>query len=394
MSGAARQGRVAELSAFRLALEAVAEAVVIVDAAGYVEFANEAARRRLQLAAGEKVGLPETDPLTWLSWVPERRVRVIGDRDGAQRAIIVAPVDAAVGEAPDVRLAGISSPMRRLRNAIGVASESTEPVLISGEAGTGKESVARTVHESARYSGSSFEALPSKTLTIAVLERRLHGHGAAGHIGTLFLDDVDTLPRPAQRRLAQAFTSDEVRVRVIAATRSDIESAVESGVFDRELFFRLNTLRLHVSPLRERPLDVAPLADAVIRRCNAESNRRHVEGILPDAADALVAYGFPGNARELEAIVERAWARCRGKHIRLDHLPELVTKPSRKLRKAPTERLDADSLDGLEREFLLRVLTDNNWRLGVVAAELSVSRTTLWRRLARLKIANPRRKQT
>lgn len=393
MSGAARQGRAADLSAYRAALEAVAEAVVIADAAGYIEFANEIARGRLKIVPGERVGLPETDPLTWLSWIPNRRIRTIGDRDGIRRVIIVVPLDRTPDEQSDVRLAGSSAQTRSLSQAIATAGQTNEPVLVSGEPGTGKETVARAVHESARYSGASFEPLASRTLSIAALDRRLQGHGAGGLVGTLFLDDVDGLRRSVQRRLAQAFAADEVHVRMIAATQADIESLVESGVFDRELFFRLNAIPIHVSPLRDRPIDIGPLADAVIRRCNAESSRKRVNGVLPDAADALAAYSFPGNARELEMVVERAWARCRGKVIRLDHLPDLLTKPSKRTRKSSTERLDPDSLDGLEREFMLRVLTDNDWRLGAVAAELAVSRTTLWRKLSRLKIANPRRKR-
>lgn len=394
MSGAPRQGRVADLSALRSALDCVAEAVVIVDSAGCVEFANEIARGRFRMSPGERVGLPESDPLTWLSWVPGRRVRQVGDTNGARRTIIVAPVDRIPVDESSVRLSGTSSQTTRLIAAIAAASESTEPVLVSGEPGTGKESVGRAIHEAARFAPAAFESVSSKTLSISALERRLEGRGSSGPIGTLFLEDVENLTRSVQRRLAQAFGAGEVHVRMMASTRSDIEAFVESGVFDREIFFRLNAIPIHVSPLRERPGDIAHLSNAVVARCNAASNRRRVDGISPEASDALSTYPFPGNARELEAVVERAWSRCRGRHIRLDHLPESITRPARRSRRAPAERGDADSLEGIEREFLLRVLADNDWRLGAVAAELSVSRTTLWRRLSRLKIENPRRKRS
>ena len=393
MSGAPRQGRSADLSALRSALDCVAEAVIVVDSTGCVEFANEIARGRLHLSPGERVGLPDTDPLTWLAWVPNRRVRLTGERNGAHRTIIVAPVDRVPVDASSVRLAGSSSQISRLVAAIAAAAESTEPILVSGEPGTGKESVARAIHEAARFAPAAFEGISSKTLSVTALDRRLEGRGGTGPIGTLFLDDIESLTRAAQRRLAQALASGDVRVRVMAATRSDIEAAVESGVFDRELFFRLNAIPIHVSPLRERPGDIPLLGNAVIARCNAASSRRCVEGLSPEASDALASYPFPGNAAELETVIERAWSRCRGRHIRLDHLPESITRPSRRSRRTPVERGDSDSLEGIEREFLLRVLADNDWRLGAVAAELSVSRTTLWRRLGRLKIENPRRKR-
>jgi DNA-binding NtrC family response regulator len=392
MSGAPRQGRAADLSALRSALDCVAEAVVIVDSGGCVEFANELARGRFRLSPGERVGLPDTDPLTWLSWVPGRRVRQVGDREGMHRTIFVAPVDRVPVDESSVRLSGTSLQTTRLVAAIAAASETTEPVLVSGEPGTGKESVARAIHEAARFAPAAFESVSSKTLSVSALERRLDGRGSLGPIGTLFLEDVENMTRSVQRRLAQAFAAGEVHVRVMASTQSDIEASVESGVFDRELFFRLNAIPIHVSPLRDRPGDVASLSAAIIARCNAASNRRRVDRISPEASDALSTYPFPGNARELEAVVERSWSRCRGRHIRLDHLPESITRPTRRSRRAPAERGDADSLEVIEREFLLRVLADNDWRLGAVAKELSVSRTTLWRRLSRLKIENPRRK--
>lgn len=391
MSGAPRPGRAADVSALRAALDSVSESVVIADVTGCVEYANVAARSSLGLAPGERVGLPDSDPLTWLSWVANRRIRTVVDRDGTQRTIIVAHIDKTTDERSNVRLAGTSVQASRLREAIAAAGITTEPVLVSGETGTGKESVARAVHESSRLSAPSFETVAAKSLSVAALNRRLEERSSAGSIGTIFLDDVDGLTRAVQRRLAQAIAQNEVRPRLMASTRVDIEASVESGVFDRELFFRLNAIPLHVSPLRERPGDVAPLAEAVIRSCNARSAKRRVEALAPDALDVMAAYAFPGNARELESIVERAWHACRGKRIRLDHLPEAVTRPSRRTRKSVAERVDEDALEGLEREFLLRVLADNDWRLGAVALELSVSRTTLWRRLRRLRIPNPRR---
>lgn len=392
MSGVPRQTRAADLSALRSALDCVAEAVVIVDGTGCVEYANELARGRLHMQPGERVGLPETNPLTWLSWVPGRRIRLVAERDGTKRTIIVAPVErVSVGES-NVRLAGESSQISQLIAAIAAASETSDPVLVSGEPGTGKESVARAIHDSARFAPAAFERVPSKTLSVAGLERRLDGKGSGGSIGTLFLDDVESLARTVQRRLSQAFANGDVLVRVMAATRSDIEASVESGVFDRELFFRLNAVAMHISPLRERPGDIGHLARAVVEKCNAASARRCVLDVSPEASDALSNYPFPGNARELEEVLERAWSRCRGRFIRLDHLPEAITRPSRRARKVTAERSDSDSLEAIEREFLLRVLADNDWRLGAVSSELSVSRTTLWRRLRRLKIDNPRRK--
>lgn len=391
MIGASTAGRSDPSRSLRAALDAVTDAVLVTDLHGIVVHANTRASDGLGISIGQSIGRSDSTPSEWLDWIPDRRVLPVADEAGAVcEFVVIVPMDRLAFDRSLARLAGTSVAIERLSVAIASAGSREEPVLVTGEPGTGRESVARAIHASAGRQPSVFDVVEAESLSAAVLARRLEV--PAGSVATVYLEEVDALSRSAQRVLQETLAARPPGLRVMAGASVDIEGRVESGVFDRELFYRLNAIRLHVPPLRERPEDVLELATETIRRRNMTSRRRVVQGLAPDAADVLASYGFPGNARELERIVQGALVRCRGKQIRLDHLPESITRRGRRGRQTGAERTDVETLDALERDYLMRVLGDNDWRLQTVAAELGISRTTLWRRLRRLGIANPRRR--
>jgi PAS domain S-box-containing protein len=319
------------------------------------------------------------------------------------------------------RLVGSSRAMREIYDLIDEVAPTDVSVLITGESGTGKELVARAIHETSERKAGPLVVVNCAALAEGVLESEFFGHvrgaftgavnGRPGrfelaHMGTIFLDEIGEMPSQVQAKLLRVIQDGEyepvgsshtrrVDVRVIAATNRDLEDAVERGAFRRDLFYRLNVVPLSVPPLRERREDIPALVDHFVRKFNQRMRGKFIDGLAPEVLDLLFDHPFPGNVRELEHVVEHGFVRCRGKVIRLDHLPRYLTcaekrdeQPGRHA--TGTGRPD-ESLETLERDFLLRVLEDNDWHLNEVAAQLNLSRTTLWRKLRRLGIVKPRR---
>ncbi len=299
------------------------------------------------------------------------------------------------------RLVGKSCAMRQLYELVETAAASAAPVLVSGESGTGKEVVARAIHELSPLADRPFVGINCAALGERALERELFGGGsrkgtATGGLfddavgATLFLDDVDRLGPTTQHLVFERLLTGAGDVRLLASTSRDIEAAVDRGAFDRELFYHLNAFPILVAPLRERAEDIPLLVDHFVRSLNQRARNRYIEALTPDALDVLCGHDFPGNVRELEHAIEHAFTRCRGKQIRLDHLPGSLTL--RAVGPAvPEDGDESDSVEILERDFMLKVLEENGWRLNAVAEQLHLSRTTLWRKLRRLGIENPRR---
>ena len=222
-------------------------------------------------------------------------------------------------------------------------------VLITGESGTGKELVAHLIHAASPRAAGPFVAVNCGAIPEALLESELFGHargaftGATAerrglfeeaHGGTLFLDELGELPPPLQVKLLRALQEGEVRrvgdnaartvdVRVVAATARDLEADVAAGRFRSDLFYRVNVVRLHLPPLRDRSEDVPEL----VRHFVATFNRRlgiDVRTVTPAAMRALMEYPWPGNVRELENVVERAMVLAEGSAIDVDQLPAAI----------------------------------------------------------------------
>jgi transcriptional regulator with PAS, ATPase and Fis domain len=247
-------------------------------------------------------------------------------------------------------------------------------------------------------------------LAESLLEAELFGHargaftGAAAaragliehaHGGTLFLDEVGTLPAMVQAKLLRVLEAGEVRrigendarrvdVRFVAATNADLAAAVDAGSFRADLFYRLNVHRIHLRPLRERTGDVERLLDHFVRRYGGDT----VSGISDAARDALLAYEYPGNVRELEHIVQRAVAVARGPMIDRDDLPEeLFALRGSDAASLACEGSVAAARERAERAMIVATLARHHGEIGAAARELQVSRTTLWRLMKKHQIS-------
>ncbi|MCA9664774.1 MAG: sigma-54-dependent Fis family transcriptional regulator [Myxococcales bacterium] len=243
-----------------------------------------------------------------------------------------------------------SATMRQVYGLIERVATSSIPVLIRGETGTGKELVARAIHQRSRRGGAALRCLNCGAIPEQLVESALFGYekgaftGAdkmrigvfeAADGGTVFLDEIGELSAQAQvallrvletRRLTRVggIREIEVDVRVVTATHRDLAAMCEQGTFRPDLLYRLNTMLLELPPLRERPEEIPALVERFIRAANA-ANQRRVEGIDDAALERLVAYRWPGNVRELRNAVERAVVLAQGATITVDDLPSTLT---------------------------------------------------------------------
>ena len=300
---------------------------------------------------------------------------------------------------------------------IQTVAATSSTVLITGETGTGKELAARALHDASPRRLQRFMAINCSAIPETLLETELFGHvkgaftGAvanrqgrieqANH-GTLFLDEVGTMSLPLQVKLLRVLQSREfervgesqpvkVDVRVIAATNSDLKQMVKDGTFREDLYYRLNVIPLHVPALRERPSDVPLLAQHFLDRLSQESPSRGRVTIAQEAQQALMAYSWPGNVRQLENVIERAFALSPGRaQLELSDLSEEV-------RAAPIQPTAADvvfadngvDFDALVNQFehglLRRALEHSGGNRRMAADLLKIKRTTLIEKLKRLE---------
>ncbi len=246
-------------------------------------------------------------------------------------------------------LIGCSPRMDGIFKMIGDVSSSMASVLITGETGTGKELVANAIHYRSDRACMPFVALHCAALSEGVLESELFGHekGAftdaiqtrkgrfemADH-GTLFLDEVGDMSLKVQVKLLRVLEKGEfervggektlkVDVRLIAATNRNLEKEIAEGRFREDLFYRLNVVRIHLPPLRERLEDIPLLANFFVVKYT-KKYKKDIEGLSPEVVNALCIYPWPGNVRELEHVVERAVVLCKNSAIAREHLPEAI----------------------------------------------------------------------
>jgi len=317
------------------------------------------------------------------------------------------------------RLLGESSALEQVRAMIVRLARTQAPVLISGESGSGKELAARLIHENGARRERPFIAVNCGAIPESLMESEFFGYrkgaftGAeqdrdgffqAAHGGTLFLDEVAELPLPMQVKLLRAIqekcvrkvgaTSEEpVDVRIISATHQDLAGKVTAGAFRQDLFFRLNVIDLPMPPLRERREDVPIIAQAILERIAAQSGGAPA-GLSPEAIEDLMAYDFPGNIRELENILERATALLAGDSIRPEDLrlkavgldDESVPGEART---GPGALPLPEHLDRIERELILRALSETGFNRTAAAKRLGITFRQLRYRMQRLGIREP-----
>lgn len=301
--------------------------------------------------------------------------------------------------------------MRRLFSLIPAVAASPSTVLIQGETGTGKEVLARAVHSEGPRAGEPFLAVNCGALPDTLLESELFGYEkgaftgaeraregrfvAAGG-GTLFLDEIGDVSMPMQvkllrvlqeRRVTPLGSNDPVpvRARVVCATNRNLDRLVESGEFRRDLFYRINVVRLVLPPLRDRAVDIPELLSSLIEKhCLAQG--MDPMDYSPEILPVLMAYRWPGNVRELENVVERAILLSPGGTIGLSALPEEILPPAGKKREAATMR--AVRAETEERLIQSALAACGNNRTAA-AARLGIHKTTLYRRMKALEMELP-----
>jgi len=301
-------------------------------------------------------------------------------------------------------LIGASVPMERVKEIIGKVAVTDSPVLIEGESGTGKELVAAAIHRLSSRAKRSFIPVNCSAIPQDLLESEFFGHvrgafsGAVADAlglfrgadeGTIFLDEIAELSPALQVKLLRVLQEMQVRpvgstkafpvdVRVIAATNRDLERAMTEGSFRQDLFYRLNVVRVTLPPLRERREDVPSLVNHFLRRFNKRFHR-DVRGLAPEALAVLTAYSFPGNVRELENLIERAFAMGAREQISLTDLPSLTKTPMASTPVTSPESVPA--LADVERELILKALAVFKDDKEAAAKALGISRRTIYRRL-------------
>jgi two-component system response regulator HydG len=300
-------------------------------------------------------------------------------------------------------LVGESAELEAVRALVARVAPTDTSVLLSGESGTGKGLFARALHDASERRQRPFVSVSCAALPEALLESELfgHAHGAPGNGhtsreglmaraagGTLFLDEIGELPLGLQPKLLRALTERVIRpvgsdreqsldVRLVAATRLDLEAAVREKRFREDLFYRINVLHVRVPPLRERPADVMLIAQRILSRLAVRARSR-ATGFTDAAARAMKGHAWPGNVRELENCVERALVLAQGDAIDDKDLPDNVRGGSLPARATPVELV---ALAEIERRHVLRVLQAVGGNKVHAAGILGLDRKTLYRRL-------------
>jgi DNA-binding NtrC family response regulator len=312
---------------------------------------------------------------------------------------------------------GVSKPVGSNRTFLSVLrlAETVAPtdstVLITGESGTGKEILARHIHTLSERDGGPFTSINCGALPENLLESELFGHvrgsftGAvrdkdgllvAAKGGTFFMDEIAEMSPSLQVKLLRALQEREVvpvgatrsvpvDVRVIAATNRDLEQEIRRGTFRSDLYYRLNVIALHLPPLRERPEDIAPLAEHFLRQHAAQGRPLRFS---PEALKVLQSYDWPGNVRELENAIERAAILARGEVIGPDELPVRLVKPEA-IPLVSERPLANPTLEVVERAYIMWVLQAEGGNKARAAEVLGIDPSTLYRKLSRYGVGEP-----
>jgi len=288
--------------------------------------------------------------------------------------------------------------MLKLFELVDDVSTTDSVVLISGDSGTGKEVLARAIHEKSSRSEGLFVGVNFGAFTESLLESELFGHekgaftgaesakqglleAAAG--GTLFLDEIGDASPKMQIDLLRVLQERKFRrvggvkdveadFRVLAATNRDLEQAVEAGTFRQDLYYRLNVVQINIPPLRERKEDIPALADHLLEKLRLRLNKK-ISVISPEAMQFLLNHDWPGNVRELENAIERALVVGKQKRIMPEDLPIVLQEPG----EAPAD----ESLDSWERDYIARKLEHYDWNISQTAQVLKIDRGTLYAKI-------------
>ncbi len=317
-----------------------------------------------------------------------------------------------VRELTATELVGLSPAIRDVQTRIDqVAHAPDTTVLVTGQSGTGKELVARCIHERSARRHGPFVAINCAALTEALLEAELFGYEpgaftgaqkdgkdglfavAAG--GTLFLDEIGEMEPTLQAKLLRVLQERSFRrvggvqdlpadVRIVASTNRDLRQMVQRGGFREDLFYRLNVMTVHVPPLRERAADVPLLSHFFLDQIGRQMGKA-LSGFTEEAMETLCEYGWPGNVRELRNAIEHACIVCPSGMIDEIHLPKFTggsPDGSDQIERASVVLEGQDrSLKALESQLVSKVLEDTQWNISRAAAILGINRTTLYNKI-------------
>jgi Nif-specific regulatory protein len=310
-------------------------------------------------------------------------------------------------------IVGTSAPLQQIESQIARVAETKATVLVRGESGSGKELVARAIHQNSPRRAGPFVCLNCAALTETLLESELFGHekgaftGATERMmgkfesadnGTIFLDEIGEMAPGTQAKFLRVLEGHpfervggnapiKVDVRVVAATNRPLEEAVRAGAFRRDLFYRLQVVQLDVPPLRDRIDDVPLLAEHFLKRFVRETGRK-IKGFTPAALDKLAGHRWPGNVRELKNVIERAVALGTGPHLDAADiwLAELdLGAPV--LGASAAAPYKPESLDDMEKRHILETLKHTEWNKSKAAAILNIERSTLDRKIEKYGLA-------
>jgi DNA-binding NtrC family response regulator len=368
-------------------------AVVIITAHGAVSVAVEAIKR----GASDFVAKP---------WSNERLAATVRSAASLRRTKLEARLErgrtSELAHNGETRLLGDSEAMERVRTLIDRAAPTDANVLILGENGTGKEIVAREIHRKSRRGDQPIISIDLGATAESLFESELFGHVKGAFTGassdrmgrlkaadhsTLFLDEIGNLPLHLQPKLLTALEQRQVvpvgsnrslpiDVRVVAATNLPAERLADEGRFRQDLLFRLNTIEIHLPPLRARRDDIPPLLDHYLKLYERKYDRP--ERLVPqEVMDALVRHDWPGNVRALRHAAERAVIMADGAAYRLDDFP-LPSRPEGAAMFLSSGNLN---LDQLERQMIERALRMHHFNISLAASELGLSRGALYRRM-------------
>ncbi len=305
---------------------------------------------------------------------------------------------------------GKSKKMENIFRMIRAVSETESTVLITGNSGTGKELVAKAIHFNSKRKNKPFIAVNCGAISETLIESELFGHkkgsftGAtydkegfikAADEGTLFLDEVSEMPLNLQVKLLRVLQEKEfipvghtspvkVNVRFIASTNRKLTEEIEKGKFREDLYYRLNVIEIRLPSLRERKDDIPILADHFLDKYRKEMSK-NIKGFDHSAIRALMNHEWKGEVRELENVVERAVIFAGADYISVDDLPEVILSQRGYSAAASMGSLD-DFMRKVERDFIVRVLEDNDYDKDKVAKALNLGLSTLYRKIKELDI--------
>ena len=295
--------------------------------------------------------------------------------------------------------------MLQIFDTLPIISQSESTVLIQGGSGTGKELFARAVHRLSGRKNGPFVAINCGALPDTLLESELFGYVkgaftdakrdkpgrfALAKGGSIFLDEVESLPLSVQVKLLRVLQEREFEplggtavvkadVRLIAATKEDLSKLVKKNVFRDDLFYRLNVVKIYLPPLAKRREDIPLLVNYFIERFNKRMEKS-IAGTSSDVMELLMQYDYPGNVRELENIIEHCCVMCQGTEIGLKHLPPELHVMEKEVSRENLEK-SLPPFQASERKLIFDILEKNNWSKVKTAKELKLHRATLYRKM-------------